>query len=45
MTTVIGIDGGGSTARAAVVDADLTVLAQAQGGTANPNVVGRDAAA
>lgn len=45
MRTVIGIDGGGSTARAAVVDQGLAVLGQARDGTANPNVAGREQAA
>ncbi|MBI5669245.1 MAG: hypothetical protein HZC41_14675 [Chloroflexi bacterium] len=45
MSVVIGIDGGGSTVRAAVVDETLAVLGQAQGGAANPNVAGRDTAA
>lgn len=45
MSIVIGIDGGGSTVRAAVVNETLAVLGQAQGGTANPNAAGRAAAA
>lgn len=45
MTCVIGIDGGGSTVRVAVVDEALTVLGQAKGSTANPNVAGRTRAA
>ncbi len=45
MSIVVGIDGGGSTVRAAVVDDALIVRGQARGGTANPNVAGRAAAA
>lgn len=45
MTLVIGIDGGGSTIRAAVVRDDLTILGDYTGGTANPSVIGREAAA
>ncbi|MEP7290668.1 MAG: BadF/BadG/BcrA/BcrD ATPase family protein [Chloroflexota bacterium] len=45
MKLVIGIDGGGSTVRVAVTSSDLTVLASAQGGSANPNSAGREAAA
>ncbi len=43
--TVIGIDGGGSQVRVAVVAPDLTVIGSAQGGSANPNSAGRKAAA
>ena len=41
----IGIDGGGSNLRVAVVDEDMHVVAQAMRGTANPSAIGRDAAA
>jgi glucosamine kinase len=41
----MGIDGGGSTVRVAITTPDLTVRGQAAGPTANPSVVGRDAAA
>ena len=42
----IGIDGGGSNLRVVVVDDALTILAQTtMVGTANPSVIGRDAAA
>lgn len=41
MTYVIGIDGGGSTVRVAVVTPDLQVVGTANGTTANPNLVGR----
>ena len=44
MAYVMGIDGGGSTVRAAVVADDLTIIGQATGSTVNPNVVGRDRA-
>lgn len=40
-----GIDGGGSTVRAVIAAPDLTILGEAQGGTANPAVIGYDAAA
>ena len=42
---LIGIDGGGSTVRAAVTDETLTILGQARGEGVNPNTVGRDHAA
>jgi N-acetylglucosamine kinase-like BadF-type ATPase len=45
MRYFLGIDGGGSTLRAALVDESLTVVAAAERGTANPNVIGFDAAA
>jgi N-acetylglucosamine kinase-like BadF-type ATPase len=41
----MGIDGGGSTLRVVIADADLNVLAQAARGTANPSAIGWDAAA
>lgn len=41
----IGIDGGGSTVRAAAVDDELNVIAHAQGETVNPSAVGRAVAA
>jgi N-acetylglucosamine kinase-like BadF-type ATPase len=42
---VIGIDGGGSTVRAALVRPDLRVQAEYTGPAVNPSVVGRDEAA
>jgi len=41
MTYVIGIDGGGSTVRVAVVTPDLHVVGESNGTTSNPNLVGR----
>ena len=41
----MGIDGGGSHVRVAIADADLTVVGSAEGGSANPNSAGREAAA
>lgn len=40
MTYFVGIDGGGSTVRVAIVTTDMTVLAQSEGDTVNPSVVG-----
>ena len=40
----MGIDGGGSTLRIAVVDADLTPLASITESSANPNIIGHEAA-
>lgn len=45
MTYLVGIDGGGSYVRVAITNPVLEVLAQAEGGTVNPSVVGREAAA
>jgi N-acetylglucosamine kinase-like BadF-type ATPase len=45
MNYFVGIDGGGSTLRVVVVDADLRVLAQATRSTVNPSVVGHERAA
>jgi N-acetylglucosamine kinase-like BadF-type ATPase len=45
MSLVMGIDGGGSGVRAAVVTTDLEVLGQSTGSTVNPSVIGRAAAA
>lgn len=45
MAYVIGIDGGGSTVRAVVVNQELTIFGQSRGPSANPNVVGQAAAA
>jgi glucosamine kinase len=42
--TYLGIDGGGSNLRLAVVDDNLNVLVEAQRETANPSSIGRDAA-
>jgi N-acetylglucosamine kinase-like BadF-type ATPase len=41
----MGIDGGGSHVRVVITTPDLTVVSSAQGGSANPNSAGRDAAA
>jgi len=41
----VGIDGGGSNLRVAVVDDDMHVIAQVARGTANPSVIGREASA
>jgi N-acetylglucosamine kinase-like BadF-type ATPase len=41
----MGIDGGGSTLRVAIVREDLQVVAQANGDTVSPSLIGRDAAA
>lgn len=40
----MGIDGGGSALRIAIVSADLKLLASLRSGTANPSLIGRDAA-
>lgn len=45
MPLVMGIDGGGSTVRAAVVGDGLTVLGRSTGGTVNPTVIGHETAA
>ena len=45
LTYWMGIDGGGSTLRVAIVREDLQVVAQANGDTVNPSVIGHDAAA
>ncbi|MCZ7540918.1 MAG: hypothetical protein M5U29_13630 [Anaerolineae bacterium] len=42
---VMGIDGGGSRLRVAVLARDLTILGESQGPTASPVVAGPDAAA
>lgn len=42
---VMGIDGGGSNLRVALMDDMLTLLVQRQYGSVNPNVIGRDEAA
>lgn len=41
---VVGVDGGGSKVRVAVISADLTIHGQSEGGSANPNAAGSDAA-
>lgn len=41
----MGIDGGGSNLRVAIVDADFTVVAQAHRETVNPSTIGRETAA
>ena len=40
----MGIDGGGSTLRVVIVNADLVPLSSITGESANPNLIGRDAA-
>jgi glucosamine kinase len=45
MTLVVGIDGGGSTVRTAVVRDDLNVLGAATDAAVNPSVIGHEAAA
>lgn len=40
MKYYMGIDGGGSNLRVAMVDADLNLIAQTQASTVNPNIVG-----
>ncbi len=45
MSCYVGIDGGGTSLRVAVVDAELRVLAEAHGETVNPSVVGHALAA
>ncbi len=40
----MGIDGGGSTLRVVIVNADLVPLSAIQGESANPNLIGHDAA-
>lgn len=44
MSIFVGVDGGGSSLRVVVTTAAYTVLAEAFGSTANPNLIGRDAA-
>lgn len=44
MTYVLGVDGGGSTVRAAVFDSDLAILSHFVGATVNPSLIGRDEA-
>jgi glucosamine kinase len=41
---VVGIDGGGTSIRVAVASADLNIIGYAEGGSANPVGVGREAA-
>jgi glucosamine kinase len=45
MAYYIGIDGGGSTLRVAIVDDALRVVTSASRGTVNPSAIGREAAA
>jgi glucosamine kinase len=45
VTLFMGIDGGGSTLRVVVCDANLNVRASVKRGTANPNAIGLDASA
>jgi N-acetylglucosamine kinase-like BadF-type ATPase len=42
---IMGIDGGGSGVRVVIITRDLTPVASAQGGSANPNSAGRETAA
>jgi N-acetylmuramic acid 6-phosphate etherase len=44
MSYFIGIDGGGTSTKFALVDADLNLIGRAERGGANPNVVGLEAA-
>jgi N-acetylglucosamine kinase-like BadF-type ATPase len=44
LTYWMGIDGGGSTLRVAIVRDDLQVVAQANGDTVSPSLIGREAA-
>lgn len=44
MPYFIGIDGGGTSTKFALVDANLTLLSSAESGSGNPNVVGLEAA-
>jgi len=45
MKRYMGIDGGGSTLRVAIIDEAANVLVEVTESTANPNLIGRDAAA
>lgn len=45
MTLFMGIDGGGSTLRIAITDAELSPLVVIESGTANPSIIGRGKAA
>src|SRR5262245_1467327 len=45
MTLYMGVDGGGSALRVAIVDENLTILSESQHASANPNVVGRQESA
>ncbi|MGB7340520.1 MAG: BadF/BadG/BcrA/BcrD ATPase family protein [Phototrophicaceae bacterium] len=45
MSLFMGIDGGGSTLRVAIIDEHATIVAEVKQGTANPNLIGRDVAA
>lgn len=42
---VMGVDGGGSTVRVAILTPQLDIIAQSTGSTANPNTVGHETAA
>jgi N-acetylglucosamine kinase-like BadF-type ATPase len=44
MTYWLGIDGGGSTLRVVLSDADFTLLAECSAGTANPRLIGHEGA-
>ncbi|MCE7947578.1 MAG: N-acetylmuramic acid 6-phosphate etherase [Chloroflexi bacterium CFX4] len=44
MPYFIGIDGGGTSTKFALVDANLTLLSSAESGSGNPNIVGLEAA-
>lgn len=45
MPLVVGVDGGGSTVRVVVASETLIPLGESSGGTVNPGIVGREAAA
>lgn len=45
MTLFMGVDGGGSTLRVAVVDEQMTILGESHHASANPGVVGRQESA
>lgn len=45
MTYFMGIDGGGSNLRVAIIDKNATVAIEVSKGSANPNLIGREASA
>lgn len=44
MTAFMGIDGGGSTLRVVIIDAEANILTEVVDSTANPNLIGHDSA-
>ncbi|MDQ7035774.1 MAG: hypothetical protein Q9P01_13360 [Anaerolineae bacterium] len=44
MTLFMGIDGGGSNLRVAIVDEKMQIQVITRRGTANPSIIGRDSA-